>query len=61
MSKAQIFDVYVGERIDACKKSVAINLTFQDPTKTLDEATINDAMENILEEMKKQYHAELRA
>ncbi len=61
VSKAQIFDVYVGEHIDACKKSVAINLTFQDPTKTLDEATINDAMENILEEMKKQYHAELRA
>lgn len=61
VSKAQIFDVYVGEHIDADKKSVAINLTFQDLSKTLDDKTINDAMDNILEEMKKQYNATLRA
>ena len=43
-----IFDVYVGEHVEAGKKSVAINLTFQDDKKTLKEQEINEAMEKIL-------------
>ena len=61
ISHTQIFDVYVGEHIDEGKKSVAIALTFQDPTKTLDEATINGVMDNILEAVAKEYDAHLRA
>lgn len=60
ISKTEIFDVYVGEHIEAGKKSVAIALTFQDPTKTLDDATINDVMENILNAVAKEYDAHLR-
>lgn len=60
ISKIQIFDVYVGEHIEEGKKSVAIALTFQDPTKTLDEATINDTMDNILHVVAKEYNAHLR-
>lgn len=60
ISKIQIFDVYVGEHIEEGKKSVAIALTFQDPTKTLDEATINDTMDNILHVVAKEYDAHLR-
>ena len=33
----EIFDIYEGERIDEDKKSIAFNLTFSDPTKTLSE------------------------
>ncbi|WP_028043940.1 phenylalanine--tRNA ligase subunit beta [Candidatus Stoquefichus massiliensis] len=61
ISKTQIFDVYVGEHIDEGKKSVAIALTFQDSTKTLDETTINEVMEQILEAVTKEYDAHLRA
>lgn len=57
---ATIFDVYVGEHVEEGKKSVAISLTFQDSTKTLDEATINDVMSNILAVVEKEYQAVLR-
>ena len=60
ISQTQIFDVYEGEHIETGKKSVAIALTFQDSTKTLDEATINDVMENILAIVAKEYNAHLR-
>lgn len=60
ISKIQIFDVYVGEHIEEGKKSVAIALTFQDPTKTLDDATINKTMEDILAVAEKKYNAHLR-
>jgi len=61
ISKTEIFDIYEGERIEEGKKSVAIALTFQDPTKTLDDATINEVMENILKTVENEYQAHLRA
>lgn len=57
---SKIFDVYVGEHIEEGKKSVAIALTFQDASKTLDDATITSTMENILNAVKKDYGATLR-
>lgn len=60
ISKTEIFDVYEGEHIEDGKKSVAIALTFQDPTKTLEDAIINEVMENILNVVKKEYNATLR-
>ena len=55
-----IFDVYVGEHVEAGKKSVAINLTFQDEKKTLEEKEINAAMEKILNAVEKDFGAVLR-
>lgn len=60
LADSKIFDIYVGEHMEKGKKSVAIALTFQDPTKTLDEATINATMENILTAVKKEHDAVLR-
>ena len=60
VKETKIFDVYEGEHIEAGKKSVAITLTFQDPTKTLEDATINEVMENILAVVAKEYDAHLR-
>lgn len=56
----KIFDVYVGEHVEAGKKSVAINLTFQDDKKTLQEKDINDAMDKILAAVEKDFGAVLR-
>lgn len=61
ISKTEIFDIYEGEHIEEGKKSVAITLTFQDPTKTLEDAIINEVMENILAVVAKEYNAHLRA
>lgn len=60
VKQATIFDVYIGEHIETGKKSVAIALSFQDPTKTLEEATINETMETILQAVEKEYQAVLR-
>ena len=60
VKETNIFDVYEGEHIEAGKKSVAINLVFQDPKGTLDEATVNKAMENILVAVEKEFNAVLR-
>ena len=56
----QIFDIYEGEHIESGKKSVAIALTFQDASKTLDDASINATMEQILNAVSKDYGAHLR-
>ena len=61
VKETKIFDVYAGEHIEAGKKSVAINLIFQDPKGTLEEATVNAAMEKILAAVNKEFGAVLRA
>ena len=61
VKKAVIFDVYQGQGVPENHKSVAIALTFNDPTKTLDEETINKTMEAILKTVEKEHQAVLRA
>ena len=61
VKETKIFDVYEGEHIGTNKKSVAINLIFQDPKGTLEENTINAVMEKILESVSKEFDAVLRA
>ena len=60
VKSAEVFDVYEGEHMEEGKKSLAISLLFQDPSRTLDDATINLAMEKILEACKKDHNAVLR-
>lgn len=60
VKETKIFDVYAGEHVETGKKSVAINLIFQDPKGTLEEATVNAVMEKILEAVKKEFGAVLR-
>lgn len=61
VKNVEIFDVYSGEHIEAGKKSVAFALTFQDANKTLDEATINQMMNSILENVAKKWNAVIRS
>ncbi len=56
----QIFDVYVGEGIDPAKKSIAIGLTFNDPSRTLVDEEVNTLMEKIITSLKSQFNATLR-
>ncbi len=56
----QLFDVYQGEQVGADKKSVAYSLTFQADDRTLTDQEVNAVIEDILESLKHELHAELR-
>ncbi len=47
VKEIEVFDIYQGEHIEKGKKSIAIRITLQSETETLDTNTINQLMENI--------------
>ncbi|NKB47408.1 MAG: phenylalanine--tRNA ligase subunit beta [Legionellales bacterium] len=55
-----IFDVYQGEGILPGMKSMAIQLTFQHPQRTLLDDDIDQAVTVIIEKLKQQLHIQLR-
>jgi phenylalanyl-tRNA synthetase beta chain len=55
-----IFDVYEGDKLESGKKSVALRMKFQDPDKTLEEATVNQYQEQILKKLNEAYQIILR-
>jgi phenylalanyl-tRNA synthetase beta chain len=56
----QLFDVYQGKGIDSGRKSVAFGLTFQERSRTLEEADVEGAMAPILTALAEQLGATLR-
>jgi phenylalanyl-tRNA synthetase beta chain len=60
LTNFQLFDVYQGKGIDSGRKSVAFGLTFQDQSRTLEEADVEGAMAPILSAVEKQLGAMLR-
>ncbi|MFD1216367.1 phenylalanine--tRNA ligase subunit beta [Microbulbifer celer] len=55
-----IFDVYQGKGIDFNRKSVAMGLTFQHPSRTLNDEEINAAVDAVVRELEQKYNASLR-
>jgi phenylalanyl-tRNA synthetase beta chain len=55
-----LFDVFENEKLGAGKKSMAINLVFQDPDKTLTDAETDAHMAKITGMLEKQIQAEIR-
>lgn len=56
-----LFDVYTGEHVAGGKKSLAFNLQFQSSDKTLTDEEADAGFQSILEAVKTQFQAELRA
>jgi phenylalanyl-tRNA synthetase beta chain len=56
----KVFDVYCGEHIDPHRKSVALGLTFQHPSRTLAEHEISAWLEQVLAALDEQHDAKLR-
>jgi len=56
----KVFDVYSGERIDPQRKSVAFSLTFQHPSRTLNEEEINSPIALIVKRLEDEFDARLR-
>lgn len=56
----ELFDVYRGKGIDSGRKSLALGLTFQDLSRTLTDADVDDAMERVITALQTQLRAILR-
>ena len=61
MTKLDLFDVYEGTGMPEGKKSLAIGLTFQDQSRTLDESEVAGAVDKVLETLKTKLDIELRS
>ena len=55
-----LFDVYRGKGIEPGKKSLALSLTLQDTDKTLEEADIQNAVDEVVAGLELQFRAALR-
>ena len=55
-----IFDIYQGHNIEKTKKSLAMGLTFQHPSRTLTDEDINAIIDNCINALEAQFNAELR-
>ena len=61
IQEVEVFDVYEGEHVEAGKKSIALTITFQSADKTLTDQDINTIHEKVLDALRKDVNAELRA
>ncbi|MDR5865712.1 phenylalanine--tRNA ligase subunit beta [Halomonas koreensis] len=59
--EARLFDVYQGKGVAEGRKSVALGLTWQHPSRTLNDEEINHLVDAIVEESRLHLGAELRA
>ncbi len=56
-----VFDLYTGEGIDSSEKSLAIALTLQHPSRTLEEGEINDNVDRVVAALAREVGARLRS
>ena len=60
LQDVNLFDVYEGKNLPKDKKSYGISFTFQDKNKTLTDKQVERFMEQLLQNFKSQFGAELR-
>lgn len=60
LESCRLFDCYMGDRIEADKKSLAYSLAFRDETKTLTDDDVNRCMKKILSGLEYKFGAVLR-
>ena len=60
LENLECFDVYRGEGIDSGKKSLSLGLTFQDPSRTLTDAEVDQGVEQIVASLETNLGAILR-
>lgn len=60
ISKVQVFDLYIGDKIEPSKKSVAVRITLE-ADETLTDEIISSKIKRILKSLEYRYHITLRA
>jgi phenylalanyl-tRNA synthetase beta chain len=56
----RIFDVYQGDAVQVGKKSIALGLTWQHPSRNLTDDEINSIISNTVKALQEQFNANLR-
>ncbi|MBS7662910.1 phenylalanine--tRNA ligase subunit beta [Pseudomonas lalucatii] len=60
LTDLRLFDVYHGKGIDPHRKSLAVGLTWQHPSRTLNDDEVGSTTENILTSLEQRFNATLR-
>ncbi|MDT4813096.1 Phenylalanine--tRNA ligase beta subunit [compost metagenome] len=60
MTDLRLFDVYQGKGIDPLRKSLAVGLTWQHPSRTLTDDEVNNTTQNIVTSLEDRFNATLR-
>ena len=60
LTDVTLFDVYCGKGIDPQRKSLAVGLTWQHPSRTLNDEEVNATTQNILTSLEERFNATLR-
>lgn len=60
LSSVEVFDVYIGDKVEVGFKSVAIRMILQDKAATLLDVQINEAQNKVLESLKKNFDISIR-
>lgn len=60
MTDLRLFDVYHGKGIDPLRKSLAVGLTWQHPSRTLTDDEVNTTTQNIVTSLEDRFNATLR-
>ena len=60
LSNSRIFDVYQGDGVEKGKKSIALGLTWQHPSRTLSDDEINKIISSCVKGLHEQFNANLR-
>ena len=61
LTNIEVFDVYRGENVGKDEKSIAYNLTFQSPERTLTDEEVMEAFNNIIEKIETKLNVKLRS
>jgi phenylalanyl-tRNA synthetase beta chain len=56
----KIFDVYTGKGIDSGRKSIAMGLILQHPSRTLVDTEVEEVIQIVITGLKKEFSAVLR-
>jgi phenylalanyl-tRNA synthetase beta chain len=60
MNTLRIFDVYQGDAVTKGKKSIALGLTWQHPSRTLSDEEVNTIISSCVNALQEQFNANLR-
>lgn len=60
LTKIEVFDLYMGKNLEENKKSLAFNLYFEDPSKTLTLEEVTEIFNKIIDEVEKKHNCTLR-
>ena len=60
LTNLRLFDIYEGKGIDTKRKSLALGLTFQHSSRTLNEDEVNQCVDEVVKALETQFEATLR-